>query len=398
MRWKNCASVAELWPAYRRLGVGTGPPRGGRGLPGRAGRPRPRSWSWAPRAKRPTISAARRRRRAAPPSGCTASPSPSSPRASRRATLAARGATPATALAADALATRALSSSSRDGALRHLAPVVGEPGSAARAGRDPGRAARGGRLGLRCLAALERAPRRGLGELGRRYDALLEEGGLADRAALLAVATVASRRRPGGLPAAPVLLLDVPITTAAERAFVEALVTRAPEVLATLPAGDSRTESLLPASLAAAIERRETPGTDALARVGRNLFAADADAGPADDSVRFFSAPGEGREAVEVARRILEEAARGVPFDEMAIVVRAPESYWGPIEQALERATVPAWFSRGTRRPDHRPRLPRVARLRRGRSVGPQLCGNLSLGQVPRRDAAGRPIRRRRPS
>ena len=75
-----------------------------------------------------------------------------------------------------------------------------------------------------------------------------------------------------------------------------------------------------------------------------------------------------------MSRRILDEAARGVPFDEMAIVVRAPESYWGPIEQALERAKVPAWFSRGTRRPgSHRPGLPRAARLRGRRPVGAEL-------------------------
>ena len=43
-----------------------------------------------------------------------------------------------------------------------------------------------------------------------------------------------------------------------------------------------------------------------------------------DGSFEFFSAPGEGRECVEIARRILREAARGVAFDEMAVLVRAP--------------------------------------------------------------------------
>ena len=38
-------------------------------------------------------------------------------------------------------------------------------------------------------------------------------------------------------------------------------------------------------------------------------------------------------------------------FDEMAILVRAPQSYFGLLEHALERAGVPAWFDRGTRRP-----------------------------------------------
>ena len=73
--------------------------------------------------------------------------------------------------------------------------------------------------------------------------------------------------------------------------------------------------------------------------------------------MRFFSAPGEGRESVEIARRIVQEARRGVPFDEIAVFVRAPEAYVGLLEHALRRALpddrgyARAWFDRGTRRP-----------------------------------------------
>ena len=70
-----------------------------------------------------------------------------------------------------------------------------------------------------------------------------------------------------------------------------------------------------------------------------------------DGSLEFFSAPGEGREAVEIVRRILREARAGVRFDEIAVLVRSPQNYVGLIEHALRRAKVPAWFSRGTRRP-----------------------------------------------
>src|SRR5438445_4189354 len=66
----------------------------------------------------------------------------------------------------------------------------------------------------------------------------------------------------------------------------------------------------------------------------------------------WFSAPGEGRECVEIARRILKEADRDVRFDEMAIVIRSPQQYVGLLEHALARAGVPAYFDRGTRRPD----------------------------------------------
>jgi hypothetical protein len=47
----------------------------------------------------------------------------------------------------------------------------------------------------------------------------------------------------------------------------------------------------------------------------------------------------------------LQEARRGVRFDEMAVFVRSPRSYFGLLEHALHRAEVPAWFDRGTRRP-----------------------------------------------
>src|SRR5205814_1080911 len=68
--------------------------------------------------------------------------------------------------------------------------------------------------------------------------------------------------------------------------------------------------------------------------------------------VSLFSAPGEGREAVEIVRRVLDEAERGVPFDEMAIFLRAPQQYLGLLEHACARGGVPVYFDRGTRRPD----------------------------------------------
>src|SRR5205085_11908656 len=67
--------------------------------------------------------------------------------------------------------------------------------------------------------------------------------------------------------------------------------------------------------------------------------------------VMFFSAPGEGRECVESARRILRESRAGVPFDDMAVFLRAPQRYVSLLEHALNRAGVPAWFDRGPRRP-----------------------------------------------
>jgi ATP-dependent helicase/nuclease subunit B len=64
-----------------------------------------------------------------------------------------------------------------------------------------------------------------------------------------------------------------------------------------------------------------------------------------DQEVCFFSAPGEGRECVEIARR-------GTSFDQMAVLLRASSAYAALLETALARAQIPAYFTRGSRRPD----------------------------------------------
>ena len=58
----------------------------------------------------------------------------------------------------------------------------------------------------------------------------------------------------------------------------------------------------------------------------------------------LFCAPGVEREADEIARRILQEAAVGRPFHEMGIIVRAPEVYLGLMRATLERFGIPARF------------------------------------------------------
>ena len=123
----------------------------------------------------------------------------------------------------------------------------------------------------------------------------------------------------------------------------------------------------------------------ALTRLQQHLFSTEnPPAGEVDETVSLFSAPGEGREAIEVARRVMAEADRGVPFDEMAILLRAPHTYFGLLEHALARAGVPAWFERGTRRPDPAGR----AFLALLACADEQLSARrfaeyLSLGQVP---------------
>ena len=111
-------------------------------------------------------------------------------------------------------------------------------------------------------------------------------------------------------------------------------------------------------------------------------------AGENDDSVVLFSAPGEGREAIEIARRLLQEAGRGVPFDQMAVLLRAPQTYLSVLEHALERAGIPAWFHRGTRRPDPAGRaLLALLACADEELSARRFAEYVSLGQVPLNDA-----------
>ena len=134
-----------------------------------------------------------------------------------------------------------------------------------------------------------------------------------------------------------------PMTNAAERAFVDALVARAPDAFATDP-GRRRARR---ATALAVARRRSTTARSRRAAQGSSACAATClppsapPPGEPLDEVELFSAPGEGREAVEIARRVLREARRGVPFDRMAIALRAPQHYAGLLEHALERAGVP---------------------------------------------------------
>ncbi|HZW75968.1 MAG TPA: hypothetical protein VFF43_20625, partial [Caldimonas sp.] len=101
--------------------------------------------------------------------------------------------------------------------------------------------------------------------------------------------------------------------------------------------------------------------------------------------VVLFSAPGEGRESIEIVRRMLDEAERGVRFDEMAVFLRTPGHYLGLLEHACHRGGVPAYFERGSRRPDPSGRafIALMSCAVEGLSAK-RFDEYLSLGQVPR--------------
>lgn len=185
----------------------------------------------------------------------------------------------------------------------------------------------------------------------------------------------------------PLVFLDVPLDSRAEAAFARAVAGRATDVLATVPDGDERTLAALTGD-GTVVERLTDPASAAsdLGNLRRFIFSSERPAPrtPAGD-VRLFSAPGEGREAVEIVRRVLDEAQRGVPFDEMAVFLRTPPQYLGLMEHACARGDVPAYFDRGTRRPDPAGRafLALLACAADGLSAK-RFDEYLSLGQVPK--------------
>ena len=296
------------------------------------------------------------------------------------AALAAEGVTPSTWLGAEAVAARAVFDTIGADALRYFAPVAGRPGFP----RALTRTLQELRLAGVADSALARVPLAGgdLAVLLDRFDTCFASASTADRATLLRTAARLLREQP---VADAVLLLDVPLDHAAERDLVGALLAGVVSALATVPRGDTSARDAF-IGLGAAVDEQDAAPIDDLGYLRRFLFTTTEQPPERtlDGSLELFSAPGEGRECVEIARRILKEARRGTRFDEMAILVRSPHSYFGLLEHALGRADVPAWFDRGTRRPHPAGRafLALLACAAEHLSAS-RFAEYLSLGQVP---------------
>ncbi|HEX2243349.1 MAG TPA: hypothetical protein VHK27_08880, partial [Gammaproteobacteria bacterium] len=303
--------------------------------------------------------------------------------------LASRERAPTTALGHEAVATRAVFEARSDDALEYLSPVSQTPGLP----RALARSLLDLRLAAVAAGDLLRLPRSGtdLAALLERIESLLNEAGASDRAALFEIATAALGSPDIGWPRMPLLLLDVPFQSEIEAKFLWTLVQQSPRVLMTVPMGD--------VSAVAQLQKRgvrlqviEESGETDLTQLARYLFSKE----PPPQRNRsgelvWFSAPGEGRECVEIARRILKEADRGVRFDEMAIVIRPAQHYVGLLEHALTRAGIPAYFDRGTRRPDPGGRaFLAILSCATDKFSAKRFAEYLSLAQVPSLDDAGR--------
>jgi ATP-dependent helicase/nuclease subunit B len=305
--------------------------------------------------------------------------------AARVAVAAPSGArrAPATQAGTEAVAARAVFDAVAADDLAYFTPVARLPGFPAALARTIHELRLAG-VGADRLSA--DVPSRDIGALLARVEAEFDRAAVDDRAGLFrraAEVAGAGETRWSGLA---LVLLDVPLDSVIEREFVAALTRHAPDVLATVPDGDHVPADTL-AALGARVEEvpdAADPSSD-LAHLRRHVFrsARPPRRGRAGD-VRLFSAPGEGREAIEIVRRVLDEAQRGVPFDQMAVFVRTPQHYLGLLEHACARAGVEAYFDRGIRRPDPAGRafIALLSCAVEGLSAK-RFDEYLSLGQVP---------------
>jgi len=263
------------------------------------------------------------------------------------------GLAPAVGLAIEAITARVVNRLQGTGGLEYFEPVIERPGfpralartiSELRLNRVAPDALRGKGGAAEALAnALD------------EFAAEMASAKLADRASILmgAIEALKAKELPrfAGVPCA---MLDVAIETALEAALVAALRERAPSFLVTIPAGDERTAQLLTNALSsevAALAGDSSPASS-LRNLQEHLFATKPAESKLDASVAIVSAPGEMHEAVEIARRIHDEARRGVPFDRIAVLCHIGERYGPYLEEALSRAGIPAYFAAGTRRPE----------------------------------------------
>jgi ATP-dependent helicase/nuclease subunit B len=263
--------------------------------------------------------------------------------------LASRGLAPVTYLGSEAVAARTAFDARRDGELSYFAPVADLPGFP----RALARTLQELRLAQVRDTSLAALPLGGndLATLLARFEEQFAAAAATDRATLFDAAREGVGLEQNALLGLPLVLLDVPCESTIEFDFLQALVRASGDVLVTLPVGDGKAKERMKA-FGVTPERLEQDDAGDLTALRRYLFAPTKPPvrKPSGD-VTLFSAPGEGRESVEIVRRIVEEAARGVRFDEMAVLLRSPRNYLGLLEQAFSRAKVPAWFDRGVRRP-----------------------------------------------
>ncbi|HSD29961.1 MAG TPA: hypothetical protein VLL75_21850, partial [Vicinamibacteria bacterium] len=195
---------------------------------------------------------------------------------------------------------------------------------------------------------------RRLGSLARLYRGFhgVLEGGTADPATLLAAAREGIPRA-RWLEGGEVVVADDLELDPVEAEFVAALAAALPvrvlrRVLpSSLRAGSFRCR--LAGSGVAEVDWSATPlaplappaPPPSLLRLREALFEPPRGSEALDGAVELVTGPGEAAEVRAIARRLLREAERGVPFEEMGIVLPRPETYAPLFTDLLGRLGIP---------------------------------------------------------
>lgn len=310
-------------------------------------------------------------------------------------------------LGAEALAAWTVHRCLKEEALSYFAPVAPMPGFARALASTLSQLRLEGIVPGELASIGEPGP-----DLARLLEAFEEElttQALADLASLFDLANKTVESGGHYLLRLPLLLLDVSCRSALEKRLLQSLVQHAPAVLATVIAGDSENNKTLGELLGVVAEDLDNLGCgDSTAGLSfpttvdqarRFLFSSENPPDRRlDASLEFFSAPGQGRECVEIARRVMQATAEGMGFDQIAVLLRQPGLYQPVLEEAFRRAGIFAYYSRGTTRPDPAGRalLALLACAEEGLTAT-RFAEYLSLGQVPALDSNGAPHRREIP-
>ena len=311
---------------------------------------------------------------------------------------------PATSLSFTAVVARAVHSLQSAGKLLYFAPVASRPGFAVAVAKTLEEL----RMNQVASGAVAHLARGGndLAALADLVDRELKESKLADRAAIfLAAIESISDSANAAYVGLPLLILDVAVRSNLENELLRKLAAESPDVLATVPHGDQRTITYLEESLRCMSNHNSSTAAGEKGPVNGWLFANDPAAETLnslslakqhlfedststpkrlDQSVQLHNWPGEPRECVEIVRRIQTEAAQGVPFDQIAVLLNTPGEYRSHLEEAFSRAQIPAYFVQGTTAPDAAGRAMLALLFCAAEGLSARgFAEYLSLGQVP---------------
>src|SRR5436190_8704480 len=296
------------------------------------------------------------------------------------------GTTPATNLSFTAVVARSIHSLQSASKLKYFEPVAAKPGFTIAVARTLAEL-RMNEIGPKALKRLERGGK-DLAAIATLVDEELTRAKLSDRSTLFqtAIASIESEENSSYIDL-PILLLDLAIHSVLEQQLIQTLALRSPGVLATIPHGDENTTKALQTALKAATELSTNVGAvpTSLDYVKQHLFEDSApNPSKLDSSVRLSNWPGEPRECIEIVRSIQTEAAQGVPFDQMAVLLNSPGEYRAHLDEAFARSDIPAYFVQGITSPDPagRAMLALLACAADGLSAK-RFAEYLSLGELP---------------